>query len=392
MRNYLALGPLLGLLALAPFADAANVYVFSSGNPTHDDVVRASLAGAGHTSVIGVEFWEFDGTVPLTGYDAVFFQANYNWFSGSMPEAGEAQLVRYVSDGGGLVTSEWVLWLSAAGSLPTLRDVFPSIETTSYNNDTTHTFQQIDADPTVNSGMPASFVLDGDFAGGGETNIPGVKAGAKQFYTTTRNGPFVGLSGWDYGSGRVAQFSQTVGERFMTNPLGFRLLGNVMEWVSRGAGTVQANPTSVTVRLGRIDAGSVAEIADIDGQVFRVCKFIVPNQAVAPITVEVNGTSPIPSPSQLSFRTYGRMNASGLFSQTLDLWDWNLGNFSPTAVTTSTIGTTFRAAGVGANAPVGRFVGSSNQVRARYRIRQTGPAGTPAWCFNLDQAIWLIRP
>jgi hypothetical protein len=387
-----ALGLALCALGLAPLSNAASIYVMSSGNDVHDTTIVSAITALGNSAIIGVEFWEFDGTVPLTGYDAVVLQSNYNWTAGDMPVAGQDQLVAYVNGGGGLMTSEWTLWLTAVGRFVNLKAVFPSTETTSYNGDTLHTFQQVDADPTINSGLPATFDVDGDNVAGGETNTPSVKSGAKVFYATTRQGNFVGLSGWDVGQGRVAQFSQTVSERFVAHPFGFRLLGNVVEWVSRDAGTIQINPTSVTVRLGRIDSGTVAHISDIDGQVFRVCKFIVPNNQVAPVNVEVDGTSPIAVPSALSFRTYGRMNTTGLFTQTLDLYDWSISNFSTTAVTTSNIANTFRAAGVGADAPVSRFVDGANRVRARYRIRQTGPAASAAWCFEIDQAIWLVRP
>jgi len=390
LRNTLAAATVLVLAATSP---AASIYVMSSGNAVHDATVVSAINALGNSAIVGVEYWEFDGTVSLTGYDAVFLQANYNWTAGAMNAAGQTQLVNFVNDGGGLLTSEWVLWLtSGGGHFQILNSVFPSVATGSYNGDTLHTFQQVDADPTINSGLPALFDVDGDNVAGGETNTPSVKTGAKIFYATIRQGNFVGLSGWDAGQGRVAQFSQTVSERFVGHPFGFRLLGNVIEWVSRDAGTIQVNPTSVTVRLGRVDTGGVAQISDIDGQVFRVCRFIVPNQSVAPITVEADGTSPIANPTQMAFRTFGKMNTTGLFSQTLDLYDWSLGNFSPTATSTTNIGATFRAVAVGADAPVARFVSGSNGVRARYRIRQTGPAASASWCFELDQAVWLVRP
>lgn len=383
----------LAAYALAACASAGNIYVMSSGNVSHDDSVRASLASAGHTSVIGVEFTQFDGTVPLTGYDAVFLQANYNWATGVMPLAGEQQLVAYVNGGGGLVTSEWVLWLTGTGGhFQTLKTIFPSVATTSYNGDIQHTFSRVDSDPTINSGLPNTFDIDGDNVAGGETNVAGVAPGAKLFYQSTRNGSFVGLSGLDFGAGRVAQFSETVSERFMADPEGFRLLGNVMEWVSHGAGTIQVNPDTITLRLGRVDIGGIGQISDIDGLVYRVCKFIVPNQQVAPITVEISGTCPISNPSQMQFRTYGRMNTTGLFSETLDMYDWSLNNFSPTAVTVTNISNAYKAAGVGANAPISRFINASGRVTGRYRIRQTGPSGAAVWCFELDQAVWLVRP
>lgn len=110
--NLTRLASLCGATLAVVSANAANVYVMSSGNPAHDDTVHASPAAAGHTSMIGLEYWEFDRTVPISTYDDVFLQANYNWTSGVMPLAGQQQLVAYVSAGGGLFTSEWVRWLA----------------------------------------------------------------------------------------------------------------------------------------------------------------------------------------------------------------------------------------------------------------------------------------
>ncbi|MCW5938328.1 MAG: hypothetical protein KF884_07745 [Fimbriimonadaceae bacterium] len=392
MPNLRSLFVVPAALLLAASSLAARVYVMSSGNPDHDNTVVSSLTAAGHVPVVGVEYWQFDGSVSLAGYDAVFLQANYNWGVGDMPTAGQNQLLNYINAGGGMVTSEWTLWKCAFGSFQDLSAAFSSTPTLSFNGDDEHYFQSFDPDPTINSGLPQVFFVDGDNVAGGETNINATPVGAKIFYLSLKTGMYIGLTGMDIGNGRVAQFSQTVGERFMNHPSGFRLLGNTVEWVSRGAGTVQLNPTSFTLRLGRVDAGLVGDLADLDGSALRVCKFIVPNQQVAPITVELDGTSSVANPSQMIFRTYGRMSASGLFSQTLDLYDWNLGIFSPTTFVTSNTNTTYRFASLIADAPVGRFIDGQNRVRARYRIRQTGPAGTPFWCFDLDQAIWLVRP
>lgn len=394
MTRYLRIVRAMAVCAamLPGIAHSARVYITSSGNTTQDSTVVSSLASAGHTGVIGLTHIQFDGTQSLTGFDAVLLQPNYNWFIGDMPLAGQAQLVAFVQQGGGLVTTEWLLWLTASGNFQTLKQAMPAVETSSYNGDTTHHFVQATPNNTINSGIPADFVLPGDNAQGSETNVAAVKANATVFYNTVNNGLFVGLCGWDFGNGRVAQFSQTVGEGHLSDPIGFRLTGNVVEWVLHGAGSIQINPTSVVVRLGQINSGGLGQISDIDGQALRVCKFIVPNQQVAPITVEVNGTSPVASPTQFQFRTFSRMSITGSFSETIDLFDWNLNNFSPSAVFTATLGTTYVPIGVAADVPVSRFVGSGNAIRARYRIRQVGPASSAFWCCDMDQAVWFVRP
>lgn len=371
-------------------AQAARVYVLSSNYAVQDNAVLSSLAAAGHTGTIGVPFNLFDGTVSLIGYDAVLLQANYNWTAGDMPVAGQSQIVSYIQNGGGVVTAEWYIWLTASGRFQTLDAAMPTVATTSYNGDVAHHLMQITADPTVNSGLPSEFDVQGDNVAGGETMPTALKAGAVEFYRSTHYNT-IGLCGRDFGQGRIAQFSQTVGENFLGDAFGFRLLGNVIEWVSHGSGARQVNPDSFTVRLGQVTSGGLAQIADIDGHALRVCKFIVPNQIVAPITVEVDGTSPIASPIAIQFRTYSQMSVTGSFSVTLDLYNWTTNAFSATAVNTTPITNVWKAAGVAADAPIARFISGTNKMRARYRVRQTGPASSNAWCNDLDQAVWFVR-
>jgi len=179
---------------------------------------------------VGVDFTGFDGVQSLAGVDAVFMQANYNYANPDMPIAGQNQLVSFVSQGGGLVTSEWVLWdIAALGKFQTLYPILPSVATAIYNQDAIHSLARVTADPIINSGLPNSFDLPGDNIGGSEAYVAAVKQGATVFCNTTANDPLVGLSGWDVESGRVAQFSQTVGIECLGNPFGLKLLGNVME-------------------------------------------------------------------------------------------------------------------------------------------------------------------
>lgn len=150
-------------------------------------------------------------------------------------------------------------------------------------------------------------------------------------------------------------------------------------------------PAAVTLRLGRIDAGNSASLTTADGNALRVCKFLVPNQVVPPINVELSGTSPLATPNMLVFRVLSRMQQSGLFQQTLDLFDYRAGAFDPSDLSIANINQTYAEQSVTGSGDLSRYVSNTNEVRARYRVKQTGPAASLIWCSEHDKAVWLVR-
>ncbi|MCW5937481.1 MAG: hypothetical protein KIT11_09270 [Fimbriimonadaceae bacterium] len=141
-------------------------------------------------------------------------------------------------------------------------------------------------------------------------------------------------------------------------------------------------PTGFVTRLGRVDAGNVGSLAADDGNVLRVCKFIVPNQAVDPVNVEVFTVTTRTNPSSLTAEVKSRMQTTGAFRQrmqfldtTNNTWVNDLDNVKNTSFSTSTLTGT---------APFSRYVAGNNRVTMRYTIRQTGPAGASLWCHEVD--------
>lgn len=160
------------------------------------------------------------------------------------------------------------------------------------------------------------------------------------------------------------------------------------------AGQVPARvikPTSFDVRLGRATAGNATSLGDLDSDALTVCKFLVPNQQVAPINVEVNGTV-ANVPGYLSFYSSSRMTVTGVFQQTLDLYDFNAGAFSAVDSRTDGMSTDFNVRKLDATGNVARCVGPNGEVKARYRVKQTGPASSNAWCADHDFAAWTVTP
>ncbi len=158
--------------------------------------------------------------------------------------------------------------------------------------------------------------------------------------------------------------------------------------------TVRAriSPNRVTVRLGRRDAGTLASFESRDGNVYRVCRFVVPNSTTPPINVELEGQAPGTTASAMDWNLTSRMAQSGSFQQIMEIWDWNLNNWSPIDRRTDAINQTLTARSLAATGVVNRYINASRVVRARYRIQATGPVGASVWCQESDFASWTFTP
>lgn len=382
----------LAVVAAAASSQASRVYVISCGSGTVDADVAVKLAQYGHQVTVGGDISTFDGTQNLLNYDVVYLQESYSYVGSDMPTSGQSALVAFVNNGGGLVTSEWTLWsMAAQGRMPTLNSLMPSEPTSNFNGLPNQVFAKGVADPVINAGLPDQFTLPGDNVGGAETNISQTRPLAKVFYNSIALGQFFGVVGWDQGQGRVINFSTINTNNFIADPTGSRLLSNTINWVGHGANSFLINVTSFSIKFGKLSAGDSSSLTVIDGSPLRVCNFLVPNQQVAPVTVELDGTSPTASPVKLTFQTISRVTVSGPLTITLDLFDWTTNSFSSTAVTTTPVGTGYSSALVGGDGNIARFIGSGNKVRARYRIRAVGPTSNASWCNEMDQAVWYVR-
>jgi uncharacterized protein (TIGR03437 family) len=231
---------LVGLLVWSSLiAQAANVYVMPSGNTTSDAELRRALESFGHSVTFGVSFTQFDGKQNLAGVDVVYLQLNYNWVAGTqiavMPAAGQSALVNFVNRGGGLVTTEWLLWLAAdwAGYFTYPDAILPLEPAGDFDSLSSVTFTQTVADGEINAGLPDTFHVPLDDIGGARTLIrpAGVRAEASAFYTM--DGDFIALAGWNVGSGRVLSFATVNGEAQLRDPGFRRLLSNTINWAAR---------------------------------------------------------------------------------------------------------------------------------------------------------------
>jgi hypothetical protein len=181
----------------------------------------------------GPPFTQFDGTVDLSGYDAVLLLVNVNWQSGDMPASGQQALVNFVSAGGGLVTGEWTVWLSHDNNnFNILADAIPVLPTTLGGWAERISYKVQTPDAILNAGLPSKFGFAADNIAGTETFFQ-PRAGATVFYISRGSAYGDGVIGWDYGNGSVLSFSTLIGTKELSNADYSRLLSNAIDWVTR---------------------------------------------------------------------------------------------------------------------------------------------------------------
>ncbi len=149
-------------------------------------------------------------------------------------------------------------------------------------------------------------------------------------------------------------------------------------------------PTSFQVFRGIRDAGTLASLFELDNDLMDIRRGITANPTEAPITLILTGASPLANPTALEFSVAARVNTVGL-QVTLDLFDWVANRYDPTDVTVRNGSTTFSRVFVTATNPARYVRSGTREIRARYRVRQTGPTTTQTWRSLFDQAVWWVE-
>ncbi len=233
--------PTIALIALTAIistaqSHAADVLIVSAGSEATNTALANALTAQGHTAVIGPTYWTFDTNFDLSPFDVVYIQGNGNWTQSDMPLDAQSMILDFAQAGGGIVFSEWVVWMvQARGVMQVLAASMPVVPSSSFRSTSTITLTENVNDPFVSAGLPTSFTMPLTSFSGTETFLE-PKENATIFYDSDWivGGQTGGaVVGWDICGGRVVNFSTTNGVDQINDPNFQTLLSNLMTWVSR---------------------------------------------------------------------------------------------------------------------------------------------------------------
>lgn len=160
-----------------------SILLMSSGDSVQDNSLKNILTSLTNKTINITTLNTFNNSNNiLSTTDVVVLQNNYNWNTQTLSDAGQNALKSFVTQGGGLLTAEWVIWNMAVGRLKILSDVVPVIPTSAYTTKSPIRYIQNINDTTLNSGVSSDFTFYSTNIAGTETSITRAKTGATIFY------------------------------------------------------------------------------------------------------------------------------------------------------------------------------------------------------------------
>ncbi|MEO7454102.1 MAG: hypothetical protein ABIV13_05000 [Fimbriimonadales bacterium] len=158
--------------------------------------------------------------------------------------------------------------------------------------------------------------------------------------------------------------------------------------MSRVPQSGQSMPTMMNIERGLLLLGNENDLLFSDDSHLQVRPGPVFSTAQAPVSVVLEGTSPLANPATMTFRYEGH-TTSGNIERKVEAY--NFTNNQWVAVNTATSAIADEAVAINiANA--GQFVQAvTNKVRVRMGFKATGPTFVYPWTARVDRAVWDIQ-
>lgn len=204
------------------------------GDDLTQDSVVTILTAAGVDTRLGPNYWEWDGS-GLDDVSAVILLTAWE-YSETMPDSVQETLLDFVDAGGGLVTTEWLLWGSTGGWYDLIAAAAPATYGGDYEYEP-ETYTVGAAAHPIAQGLPSSFSVPDGWSYSITEADP---APAKQAVVVVEGS----LSGDAVVAGRLGQgrsvhwnmAGQYSGAGIWSSEVR-TLLVNVVEWVSGASGS-----------------------------------------------------------------------------------------------------------------------------------------------------------
>jgi len=168
---------------------AIKVGITTTGNSATDSLLLSRLATEAkinNITDITISYTIIDSHITyftLKEYQVLMLTNGYNWSSRTFAVSEQDTIKNFVNDGGGLITSEWILWNAYYGKLNSLKEVFAAEPSRTYRTENTVRYYEYKSDTILNHEVDKDYDFSpGNVAGGTETTLTAFKTDAELLY------------------------------------------------------------------------------------------------------------------------------------------------------------------------------------------------------------------
>lgn len=158
---------------------------WSTPRPDYIITLKNILEQIGDVDISSQSWFNFDGSELPQDYDLIIPGGSYNWHKGgAMPNNGQQSIVDFVSNGGALLTQEWLYWRAAVSpsSFSILTPILPADAVSPWTKIIKLSWLKVNNNAIISNGIPDVYTWPAADVDGSITFIETVKSGATIFY------------------------------------------------------------------------------------------------------------------------------------------------------------------------------------------------------------------
>lgn len=143
-------------------------------------------------------------------------------------------------------------------------------------------------------------------------------------------------------------------------------------------------PDTFAVSTGRLVYGDVLSLKWVDDDALRVERFVVPNQSLPAISVQVSAKLPVGTIVGLAANVTARSSHGASAFQRLQFFDFSIGDYSTISQQIDPLPSSWSTFRLQVPSDPMRYMSQSRVVRMRYEIRTVGPSSSSTWSADHD--------
>jgi hypothetical protein len=170
---------------------------------------------------------------------------------------------------------------------------------------------------------------------------------------------------------------------------GYFTAGTVWQYTTGDSLGQPVEPSAYSILRGKYISGDLSDLFTSDDSYLDILAGLTLFESEPPVWLEIEGTSPLSTPIEITFILEAHIDSPGIVSQQLDLYNYNLGEYETVDIRPITLSDQIVEVVITTNPS--RFIHpSTNEMRAQFSWLATGPTSTFPWMISIDQSIWTI--